>query len=108
MIKRKYAGRTGMILLLTGALFLSACGSVGNGEKKSEESTVEENTIGLWVYTGYADAQSWRVSENGDGTFCLQTPYESGRVITLREGTGAFLCTRGADGVQNWLIEPVK
>ncbi|MCR5251886.1 MAG: hypothetical protein K6E50_14900 [Lachnospiraceae bacterium] len=69
---------------------------------------MEDNTIGLWVYTGYADAQSWRVAENADGTLSLQTPYESGRLVTLRKGTGAFLCSEGADGVQNWVIEPAK
>ena len=67
---------------------------------------MEDNTIGLYVFTGYLDAQSWRIKENDDGTCSLQTPYESGRLFTVRDPKGAFLCSDGADGVQDWIIEP--
>lgn len=68
---------------------------------------MEGNTIGIWVYTGYADAQSWRLPVNNDGSYYIQTPYESGRILTAKKGEQALLCSPGADGVQNWLIEPV-
>ena len=67
---------------------------------------IEDNTISLWIYTGYLDAQSWKVKENSDGSCSLQTPYESGRLLTLRDPQGAFLCSDGASGVQDWYIEP--
>lgn len=69
---------------------------------------LENNTISLWIYTGYLDAQSWRVKDNGDGSYSLQTPYESGRLLTIIDSQGAFLCSAGASGVQNWNIEPVE
>lgn len=69
---------------------------------------LEGNTIGIWVYTGYADAQSWRLPFNNDGSYSIQTPYESGRILTAKKGEQALLCSPGADGVQNWLIEPVE
>ena len=65
----------------------------------------EGNSVSLWQYTGYVDAQSWYLTKNDDGSYCLKTPYESGRVITAWEGQGAQLCTFGADGVQTWIIE---
>ena len=68
---------------------------------------MEDNTISLWVYTGYTDAQSWKLPDNGDGTYSLQTPYESGRLLTIRDDS-AFLCTDGADGIQDWIIEAAK
>ena len=67
----------------------------------------EGNTIGIWVYTGYADAQSWHLPGNADGSYCIQTPYESGRVLTAKKGEQALLCSPGADGIQNWIIEAV-
>ncbi|MBP5607236.1 MAG: RICIN domain-containing protein [Lachnospiraceae bacterium] len=69
---------------------------------------MEGNTIGIWVYTGYADAQSWHLPGNADGSYCIQTPYESGRILTAKKGEQALLCSPGADGVQNWIIEAVK
>ncbi len=66
----------------------------------------EDNNIGLWVYTGYTDAQSWCITGNDDGSYSLKTPYESGRLITLRDG--AFLCTEGAEGIQKWIIEAAQ
>lgn len=68
---------------------------------------VEGNTIGIWVYTGYDDAQSWRMPANDDGSCSIQTPYESGRLLTGKKGEAALLCERGADGIQNWEITPV-
>lgn len=66
----------------------------------------EGNTIGLWHYTGYDDAQSWYLSLNADGTYSIKTPYPSGRVVTAKKGEKALLCTLGAtEGVQKWIIE---
>lgn len=69
---------------------------------------VEDNTIGIYIYTGYFDAQTWYLKENSDGSYSIQTPYESGRLLTATEGAQATLCSDGADGVQDWIIEPVK
>ena len=65
----------------------------------------EGNTIGLWIYTGYDDAQSWKLRKNADGTYSIQTPYESGRLVTASKGQQALLCSEGAEGVQKWIIE---
>ena len=69
---------------------------------------IEDNTISLWIYTGYLDAQSWRIKENSDGSYSLQTPYESGRLLTIRDPQGAFLASDGASGVQDWNIKPIE
>ena len=66
---------------------------------------IEDNSIGLHTYTGYADAQSWRIIDSVNGTYSLQTPYSSGRLITVRDNSGAQLCSDGVDGVQDWYIE---
>ena len=69
----------------------------------------EGNTIGLWIYTGYAEAQSWHLVDNKDGSCSIQTPYESGRVLTAIKGELCQLCTMDeADGVQKWIIKPAK
>ena len=66
---------------------------------------VENNTVGIWVYTGYLDAQSWKLRKNQDGTYSIQTPYESGRLVTAKKGEQALLCSFGAEGIQKWIIE---
>ncbi len=68
----------------------------------------EDNTIGLWVYTGYFDAQTWYLDENKDGSYSIRTPYPSGRLLTINGSRGATLNTRGADGVQDWIFTPVE
>lgn len=66
---------------------------------------VEGNTIGIWGYTGYDDAQSWFLDENDDGTYSIRTPYESGRLLTVvKPGRQAQLYSAGAGGVQKWII----
>lgn len=66
----------------------------------------EGNGVGLCVDTGYADAQSWYLTMNPDGSYCIRTVYESGRAITVPEaGQSAILCSVGADGEQKWIIE---
>ena len=65
----------------------------------------EGNTIGLWIYTGYVDAQSWYLVENSDGTYSIKTPYESGRLLTAQKGTQATLNSPGAAGTQKWIFE---
>lgn len=66
---------------------------------------IEDNTVGIWVYTGYDDAQSWKLRKNADGTWSIQTPYESGRLVTARKGEKCLLQSDGAGGVQKWIIE---
>ena len=69
----------------------------------------EGNTISLWIYTGYAEAQSWHLVDNKDGSCSIQTPYESGRVLTAKKGELCQLCTMDeADGVQKWIIRPAE
>lgn len=67
---------------------------------------IEDNTIGLWKYTGYVDAQSWYIGNvYNDGTV-IMTPYESDRVLTAKEkGEPTTLCTPGTGGVQKWIFE---
>lgn len=67
----------------------------------------EGNTVGVWVYTGYIDAQSWILSDNGDGSYSIKTPYPSGRLVTVKKGEQALLQSAGADGVQKWIIRQV-
>lgn len=70
---------------------------------------MEGNTISLWIYTGYAEAQSWHLVDNKDGSCSIQTPYESGRVLTATKGVLPTLCTMGeAEGAQKWIIKPVE
>lgn len=65
----------------------------------------EGNPVKLWKSTGYAEAQSWKLTPCKDGTYYIQTVFESGRVITAQKGAGALLCTRGNHGVQKWIIK---
>ena len=67
----------------------------------------EGNPVKLWKSTGYAEAQSWKLTPAKDGTYYIQTVFESGRVITAQKGAGALLCTRGNHGVQRWIIKKV-
>ncbi len=67
---------------------------------------IEGNTIGLWKYTGYVDAQSWYIVVDYNGSGYIKTPYESGRVLTATEkGQPTILCTPGTGGVQKWIFE---
>ena len=70
----------------------------------------EGNTVGIWVYTGYVDAQSWFLKDNREGTYSIQTPYPSGRLITVTEkGEQARIYADSAvAGVQNWIIKKVE
>ena len=65
----------------------------------------EGNTVGIWVYTGYDDAQSWKLRKNPDGTYSIQTPCESGRLVTAKKGEQTLLCSEGAEGIQKWIIK---
>ena len=49
----------------------------------------EGNTVTLQTVTGAWDAQSWTLRGNGNGSFCIVTPYESGRVLTCAKAGGA-------------------
>ena len=68
----------------------------------------EGNTIGLWIYTGYVDAQSWYLVENNDGSYSIKTPYSSGRLLTVQKGQQALLNSPGTAGTQKWIFEKVK
>ena len=68
----------------------------------------EGNTIGIWYNTGYVDAQSWRLVPNGDGSFMIQTNYESGRVLTVKTGENATLNSIGSSGVQKWKFNIIR
>ncbi len=70
----------------------------------------EGNTVGIWVYTGYDDAQTWLLMDNGVGTYSIQTPYPSGRLVTVTEaGEQARIYTDFAvPGVQNWIIKEAE
>ncbi|MCR4886465.1 MAG: hypothetical protein K5919_06075 [Clostridiales bacterium] len=43
----------------------------------------ENNTVKMFTETGWAEAQSWVLEENDDGSYFLHTPFPSGRVITV-------------------------
>ena len=69
----------------------------------------ENNTVGLWYDTGYVDAQTWLLLENPDESFYIQTPYESGRVITVPDiGQAAVIRRIGNSGIQKWMINPTS
>jgi len=70
----------------------------------------EGNTIGIWVYTGFDDAQTWFLADNGVGTYSIKTPYPSGRLLTVTgAGEQARLYTDSAvPGVQNWIIKEAE
>ncbi len=70
----------------------------------------EGNTVGVWIYTGYVDAQSWILLDNGEGTYSIQTPYPSGRLVTVtQKGEQARIYTDSAvAGVQKWIIKKVE
>ncbi len=66
---------------------------------------IEDNSIGLHTYTGYVNAQSWKIIDSEGGSYSIQTPYDSGRILTVRGAQGALLCSDGTEGVQDWYIE---
>lgn len=67
----------------------------------------EDNTVGLWYDTGYIDTQTWILLENEDGSYYLQTPYESGCVVTISGlGESAVVRRIGSSGTQSWKILP--
>ncbi len=66
------------------------------------------NTIGLCPWTGYEEAQSWFLTQNADGTYCIRTAYGSGRALTAA-GNGEAVTLETADApaaAQCWRIEP--
>ena len=68
---------------------------------------IEENTVKIFHYTGYDDAQSWRITKNIDGSYCLRTPYSSGRAITVNSiGSEAYISSTGSypKNIQSWII----
>ena len=67
----------------------------------------EGNTVKLWNCTGYAKAQSWKLTVNRDGTYSIRTSYESGRVVTAYKDMDVLLCSKGGFGAQKWIIKPV-
>lgn len=67
----------------------------------------EGNLVKLWKNTGYADAQSWKITPGKDGTYYIRTVFESGRVITAHKGSDALLCSKGNHGAQKWIFKKV-
>ena len=62
-------------------------------------------------HTGYDDAQSWKLTQNSDGTYCIRTPYSSGRAITIdNEGSNAYISTTGNEpsDFQKWNIIKIE
>ncbi|MBR5178453.1 MAG: RICIN domain-containing protein [Lachnospiraceae bacterium] len=71
---------------------------------------VEDNNVGVYVYTGYDDAQSWKLTKNADGSYCIRTPYSSGRALSVDSIGGlAYISTTDGEptNVQKWYIEEV-
>ena len=71
---------------------------------------VDGNTIGLCPWTGYEEAQSWFLTQNADGTYCIRTAYGSGRALTAA-GNGDAVTLETAimpEDAQCWRIEPVR
>ena len=71
----------------------------------------EHNKVGMHTYTGYDDAQSWKLTLNPDGTYCIRTPYPSGRAIAVdNEGSNAYISTTGAkpSDLQKWNIIKIE
>lgn len=44
---------------------------------------IENNDVGVSTYTGYENAQRWDVKRNENGTYNIQTAYESGLFISV-------------------------
>ncbi len=67
---------------------------------------IEGNNVGLCYPTGYVNAQSWKLTQNADGTYCIRTAYSSGRAITINK-PGAQAVIKNADvptTAQKWII----
>ena len=72
---------------------------------------IEKNKVGMHTYTGYEDAQSWKLTQNPDGTYCIRTPYSSERAITIdTEGSNAYISATGNEpsDFQKWYITKIK
>ena len=71
----------------------------------------EDNTVKLFtVNPNYMDAQGWRLTPNGDGSYCIRTAYASGRALTI-DGPGATAVIRAAEtpeASQRWLFRPAE
>ena len=66
---------------------------------------MEGNSISVWIYTGYDDAQSWLLYQNFDGTYYIRTPYSSGRALAVDSiGSGAYLTENGT----KWNIKKIS
>lgn len=71
----------------------------------------EKNKVSMHTYTGYDDAQSWKLTQNSDGTYCIRTPYKSGRAITIdEEGSNAYISTTKGEpsDSQKWIITKIE
>ena len=71
----------------------------------------EKNKVSMHTYTGYDDAQSWKLTQNSDGTYSIRTPYKSGRAITIdKEGSNAYISTTSGEpsDSQKWNIIKIE
>ena len=58
-----------------------------------------------YVLAGPNGYDGYQVQLDPDGTYSIQTPCESGRLVTAKKGEQTLLCSEGADGVQKWIIK---
>ena len=74
----------------------------------SDACDEENNPVGLFTCNPeYLDAQRWHVVENADGSYCIQTAYDSHRALTV-EGIGQEAVIRERSETlaesQEWII----
>ena len=69
----------------------------------------EGNSVKAHGYTGYMMAQSWQITLNEDGTYCIRTPHSSHRAIGISsQGAQAEIRTAASPSAdQKWVIQRV-
>lgn len=70
----------------------------------------EGNTVGVHTYTGYENAQRWDIKRNENGTYSIQTAYESGLFISIdAPGKQAVIKTlSNKNSYQQWIFTKVN
>lgn len=68
----------------------------------------EGNMIGLQYPTDHPLAQNWYLKMNIDGSYSIQTVYDSGRVINVRENKDIVLGSLKQNECQRWIINKWK
>ncbi|MBR3749013.1 MAG: S-layer homology domain-containing protein [Firmicutes bacterium] len=69
----------------------------------------EGNSVKAHGYTGYMMAQSWQITLNEDGTYCIRTPHSSHRAIGISsQGAQAEIRTAASPSAdQKWVIQRI-